>query len=326
LMGIIHAAGVDAVTSMSDLDHTELRRTLAAKMAGGFLLDRLTVQRSIELSLFVCTSSISSVWGSVGQGAYAAANAFLDALVEQRRARNLAATSINYGPWSKVGMGTVNDEGIAWLRSRGIRPLDPQVALNGMEVVVAADMNGTVVADINWSLFRELAELQRQRPLLEKLGGSESDQEEEGPDPATLELVSQLIEAAPTERVGLLKQAIKNEVARVLQKPADELDDDVGIFDLGMDSLMAVELSTALSRKIGQKLPATTVMDHPDIESITNYLIEKVLVLPTGKDVKNPQSAIPEEPEPDTTEVEVGELSQQEVETALDEELKDILG
>lgn len=115
-------------------------------------------------------------------------------------------------------------------------------------------------------------------------------------------------------------------MARVLQKPADELDDDVGIFDLGMDSLMAVELSTALSRKIGHKLPATTVMDHPDIESVTNYIIEKVLVLPGGKDAKHSQPPVPAEPEPDTTEKEVGELSQQEVETALDEELKKILG
>lgn len=326
LKGIIHAAGVDAVARMSDLDHTGLRRTLAAKMGGGYLLDRLTSQRNIELSLFVCTSSISAVWGSVGQGAYAAANAFLDALVDQRRARNMAATSINYGPWSKVGMGTANDEGIAWLKSRGIRPLDPQIALNGMEMVVADDMDGTVVADINWSLFRELAELQRPRPLFEKLGGSESDQEEDGPDPAALKLISQLTEAAPAERVGLLKQVIRNEVARVLQKPADELDDDVGIFDLGMDSLMAVELSTALSRKIGHKLPATTVMDHPDIESVTNYIIEKVLVLPGGKDAKHSQPPVPAEPEPDTTEKEVGELSQQEVETALDEELMNILG
>ncbi len=326
LKGIIHAAGVDAVTPMSDLDHTELRRMLAAKMGGGFLLDKLTKERNIELSLFICISSISSVWGGVGQSAYAAANAFLDALVEQRRAQNLAATSINYGPWSKVGMGAANDEGIAWLRSRGIRPLDPEVALNGMEVVVAADMNGTVVADINWSLFRELAELQRQRPLLEKLGGSRSDQEEDDQDAATLELVSQLIEATPTQRVGLLKQVIKNEMARVLLKPADELDDDVGFFDLGMDSLMVVELSAALSKKIGHKLPATTVMDYPDIESVTNYLIEKVLALPSGKDVKTSQPTIPEEPESDTTEIEVGELSQQEVETALDEELKDILG
>ena len=115
-------------------------------------------------------------------------------------------------------------------------------------------------------------------------------------------------------------------MAQVLQKPADELDDDVGIFDLGMDSLMAVELSTALSRKIGHKLPATTVMDHPDIESVTHYLIEKVLVLSSGKDVKNSQPGTPEVPAPDTTEKEVNELSQQEVESALDDELKEILG
>jgi hypothetical protein len=89
---------------------------------------------------------------------------------------------------------------------------------------------------------------------------------------------------------------------------------------------MVVELSAALSKKIGHKLPATTVMDYPDIESVTNYLIEKVLALPSGKDVKTSQPTIPEEPESDTTEIEVGELSQQEVETALDEELKDILG
>ena len=186
-------------------------------------------------------------------------------------------------------------------------------------------MNATVVADINWSLFRELAELQRQRPLLEKLGGVDSEQQENGQDPAALELFSQLTGAKPEERVGILKQVIRNEVARVLQKPASELDDDVGIFDLGMDSLMAVELSTALSRKTGHRLPATTVMDYPDIESVARYLIDKVFALPGGDDAGKSQLDTPETPEPDTTEREVDELSQQEVEAALDEELKDIL-
>lgn len=324
LKGIVHAAGVDTVTPLQQLDHEELRRTLAAKMVGGLLLDRLTAQRGIELTLFVCTSSISSVWGGVGQGAYAAANAFLDVLAEQRHARGRTATTINYGPWSSVGMGVANDEGLAWLRSRGIRPLDPGMALDAMEAAAATGVAGAVVVDVNWSLFRELAELQRPRPLLEKLGRA-AGEEEETQSSAPTALVTRLTESAPAERLELMKQAVKGELARILQRSVEELDDDVGFFDMGMDSLMAVELRDGLASLLGRKLSATVVMDRPDIESLTAYLIDDALSLSTGRATNQPRQPSADRLNVDTTESEVAELSHDEVMSALDNELEEIL-
>ncbi|MGH8667161.1 MAG: beta-ketoacyl reductase, partial [Burkholderiales bacterium] len=277
LKGIIHAAGVDALARMHDLDRSQLRSTLAPKMAGGWLLDKLTAQRGIELAWFICTSSISAVWGSIGQGAYSAANAFLDALSEERRARGCAATTVNYGPWSRVGMGTANEEGIAWLRSRGIRTLAPEFALDGMESAVTSGHSGTVVADLNWTLFRQLAELQRQRPLFEKLGQASSAEREEMHDVARTALIERLETFAPVERVEALKQVVKAELARVLQRRPEELDDDVGFFDMGMDSLMAVELINALREKLaGTRFSASLIQAHPSIGQLAGAIAGEI--------------------------------------------------
>ena len=317
LKGIVHTAGVDAVVPFHELEHEELYRTLAAKVYGGWLLDRLTTERGIELSLFVCTSSIASVWGSVSQGAYSAANAFLDALVEQRAAQGKAATAVNYGPWSGVGMGAMNAEGVAWLRSRGIRALDPDFAIDAMEHLAAGNVTRAVLADVNWSMFRELAELRRPRPFLERLGGQETDLQADASGPTVL--VTELTAAAADERDEILVRAIKLELAAVLQTPVDELREDLGFFDLGMDSLMAVEFRNALAKRLGRKLPATVVMDRPDIGAITAYILADILALAAGEEQARAGTV-------DRTEDEVGELSSTEVATALEEELKDILG
>jgi acyl carrier protein len=327
LRGIVHAAGVDALAVVSAIDRDQLRTTLAPKVAGAFLLDRLTKQRGIELSLFVCTSSISSVWGGMGQAAYSAANAFLDSFAEQRRGQGRAATTINYGPWARVGMGTANQEGIAWLRSRGIRALEPEFALDGMEAALAGGAATTLVAEINWTLFRELVELQRPRPLFEQLGrpkGEEAQEAQPGQETAATALVAQLTNAAPDERAELFRQAVKSELAGVLQRPVAELGDDVGFFDLGMDSLMAVEFRNALAARLGRKLPATVVMDSPDIDSMVEYVLTQVLGLESGKSAQQGRRGAAGI-ERDTTKQEIDELSQSEVESALDEELKVIL-
>jgi acyl carrier protein len=291
-------------------------------MAGAWLLDKLAAQRGIELTLFICTSSISSVWGSVGQNAYSAANAFLDALAEHRRTHGRPATTINYGPWARVGMGAANEEGLAWLRSRGIRPLDPALALDGMEAAVATEAAGTVFADVNWTIFRELAELQRQRPLFEKLGRPQGAEAAESSALQPSTLVAQLTAAAPADRAELLMHAAREELAKVLQRPAAELGDEVGFFDLGMDSLMAVEFRNALSQRLSRKLPATVVMDRPDIASLTTYIIEDTLGLSLGK-TRRPGAL--DNPVADDTEAEVAAMSSGEVDSALDDELKAVL-
>jgi NAD(P)-dependent dehydrogenase (short-subunit alcohol dehydrogenase family) len=169
LAGLIHAAGVGTLGALNSEDRDGLDATMAAKVYGGWLLDREVTGRGIELEFFVCTSSIASVWGSVMQAAYAAGNAFLDALCARRVAQGRAASAINFGPWAEVGMG-VNEEGLAWLRSRGIRALKPVFYLDALEAVVSGGVSGTTVADVDWATFRSLAEVQRPRPLQARRG------------------------------------------------------------------------------------------------------------------------------------------------------------
>jgi NAD(P)-dependent dehydrogenase (short-subunit alcohol dehydrogenase family)/acyl carrier protein len=288
LKGIVHAAGVHALCALSAIDRGHLHAMLAPKVAGGFLLDKLTAQRGIALAFFVSTSSIAAVSGGMGQAAYAAGNAYLDALAAQRQAAGRAATTINYGPWDRVGMGTVDEQGIAWLRSRGIRPLEPETAVDGLEAAIAGGSATTVVADINWTLFGQFGESQLQRPLFEKLFRAS------GVDPAAMgqaaqtALVERLQAVAPVERVDVLKQVVKAELAAVLRRRPEELDDDFGFFDSGMDSLMAVELINRLRSQLGgARFPASMVQAHPSIGQLATALASEIPG--SGRDTRSTQ-------------------------------------
>ena len=270
LRGLIHAAGVGQVTALVALDTDELYRTLAAKVYGGWLLDAQT--RDLDLDFFICTSSIASVWGSVMQGAYAAANAFLDGLVAQRRSAGRAATAINYGPWAEVGMA--DPEGLDWLRSRGIRPLSPTLAIDSMEAVVAAGLTHAVCVDANWSVFRELVELQRPRPVLAYLGSK--DRGELSSQPKETALVRELKNVDMTDRLDRLKAVLRRELVAILGRPKEDVQDDTGFFDLGMDSLMAVELRNRLAKQLGRKVPLGAAYEHGTVHLLAAFLLSDI--------------------------------------------------
>ena len=133
----------------------------------------------------------------------------------------------------------------------------------------------------------------------------------EGVDPdGPSALLTELAGATPYQRVELLRQVVKVELAQVLKKSVEELDDDVGFFDLGMDSLMAIELRNGLSTKVGQKLSATIVMDYPDVAALTTYVIDEILGLSNAKSDNEEPQQLSEENE---TELEVDALSSGEV-------------
>ena len=279
LKGIVHAAGIESVVSIEDVTVEELRAVMAAKVSGAWLLDRITLERGIELSFFVCTSSISSVWGSLKQASYAAGNAFLTALCEHRQAEGRAATAVCYGPWKEVGMGVSDEETLEWMHSRGIRAMSPRFGLDGMEAMIMGGVTGTTLADMNWSIFRGVMEILRPRPLLESLGAGDDAVEPLALAESTSALTQQLIEAAPADQHQILRRAVRAEMARIMKLPVETLRDSVGFFELGMDSLMAVEFRNRMEKMLGQRLPATLVMDRPNVNSVTDFVLQEVLDL-----------------------------------------------
>ncbi|KUI44755.1 polyketide synthase [Mycobacterium sp. GA-1199] len=280
LAGIVHAAGEVGITPLSDADfesqQAELDRVFAGKVWGGWHLSEAAVD--LQLDFFICTSSIASVWGGYGQTAYGAANAFLDGLAWRMRERGVCGVSVNFGPWS-AGMADADSR--ARLDQRGVKTLSPADALAGLSDVVSASAAQGVVARIDWARFLPLYHQAGKRTFLAHL---ESEVPTEVSAQAVLpsgntQFVEQLISAPVQQRRKLVSDYLRGAVAEVTRVDAAQIREDAGFFDLGMDSLMAVELRRRIEQAVGHEIPITLVMDHPRLSDVVEYLLGDVLGL-----------------------------------------------
>ncbi|MFD4683951.1 type I polyketide synthase, partial [Streptomyces sp. NPDC058461] len=265
---VVHAAGVTDSVPLTDLDPARLASVLAAKADGAAHLDAVLRARGDRpLDAFVLFSSIAGVWGSGGQSAYAAANAYLDGLAEQRRARGATATSIAWGPWGEGGM-VAEDGAEEYLRRRGLTPLDPDTALAALHRVLEQDATGQVVADVDWARFAPGFTSTRPSPLLTDLPearaaltGAPAAADDSGAGTA---LRSRLADRPAADRVRALLDLVRTHAAAVLgHADAALLETRRAFRDSGFDSLTAVELRNRLTAETGLALPATLVFDHP---------------------------------------------------------------
>ncbi|TDT97688.1 acyl transferase domain-containing protein [Streptomyces sp. 846.5] len=273
---VVHTAGVLYDGLLETLTPERLETVLRPKLAAAAHLDELTRDR--ELSAFVLFSSFSGTVGSAGQANYAAANAFLDALAQQRRAQGRPATSVAWGPWAGAGM-VGDSETEARMRRGGVAPLEPGLAISALERVIARGEAALTIADLDWQRFAPaftglrpgplLADLPEVRELLAARG------EAAGAGAATRggtlrdELAA--LDAAEQERV--LVQLVRTHVAAVLgHSSAEEIEADRAFSELGFDSLMAVELRNRLGVATGLQLPATLLFDHPSARVLARHL------------------------------------------------------
>ncbi|MDT5229152.1 MAG: hypothetical protein QOH94_2945, partial [Mycobacterium sp.] len=278
LAGIVHAAGEIGTTPLSDLDDAEVDRVFAGKVWGAWHLSEAAAD--LKLDFFVTTSSIASVWGGYGQTAYGAANAFLDGLTWRLREQGIAGVSANFGPWS---VGMADEESRAKLGKRGITTLSPADALAGLAelIAVSAEQGAAqgVVARIDWSRFLPLYQQAGRRAFLAEL-----EREVPSTVPVTTasgktELVERLTSAPVQQRRKLMSDFLRDAVADVPRVDPAEIREDAGFFDLGMDSLMAVELRRRIEQGVGKQIPATLAMDHPRLSDTVDYLLGDVLAL-----------------------------------------------
>ncbi|MDT5215728.1 MAG: hypothetical protein QOK18_3967, partial [Mycobacterium sp.] len=278
LAGIVHAAGELGTTALSNLDDAEVDRVFAGKVWGAWHLSEAAAD--LQLDFFVSTSSIASIWGGFGQTAYGAANAFLDGLAWRLREQGIPGVSVNFGPWSA---GMADAESRARLEKRGVRTLSPSDALAGLaDVVATAGAQGPaqgVVARIDWARFLPLYQQAGKRAFLAEF-------EREVPDTAPVvtpsgktQLVERLTNAPVQQRKKLLTDYLRDAVAEVTRVDTAEIREDAGFFDLGMDSLMAVELRQRIEQGVGKDIPITLVMDHPRLSDVADYLLGEVLGL-----------------------------------------------
>jgi len=274
LLGVVHAAGVldDGVLQQQTWDRFE--HILAPKMAGAWNLHCLT--RHMELDFFVMFSSAASLFGSAGQGNYVAANAFLDALAHHRRANNLCALSINWGVWSEAGLAADRNAGQRLAR-RGLQPLEPTQGLDAFERLLGSPEAQVAVLPIRWARFLAQFPAGSVPPLFREMAEAKKHSAD---STATSELLQRLKEAPPDECRGIIAAQIREHTLKVLGLPASSnLDPRQPLHELGLDSLMAVELRNAIARTVGSSLPASLLFDYPTVETIAAYLSREVLRL-----------------------------------------------
>ncbi|HEV3292789.1 MAG TPA: beta-ketoacyl synthase N-terminal-like domain-containing protein, partial [Streptosporangiaceae bacterium] len=261
---VFHAAAALDDGVLDRLDPARLGTVLAAKAGGAALLDELT--RDLNLDAFVLFSSVAATLGSAGQGSYAAANAYLDALAERRRARGLPATSVAWGPWAGGGMATdtMMDERA---RRAGMRPM-PEQTIGALGQLAAGDDVVVVIADVDWQRFAPGITAVRPSPLITGVTEAQQALGVSGARPKQVDgrglLGARLagLDAAGQEHA--LLDLVRAEAAEVLGHPSPDAIAPEAVFrDLGFDSMTAVELRNRLSAVTGLQLSATLVFDYP---------------------------------------------------------------
>ncbi|MEV4054640.1 SDR family NAD(P)-dependent oxidoreductase [Amycolatopsis sp. NPDC049688] len=259
---VFHAAAVTDLAPLAETGPDLLDRVCRVKADAADHLDALLPD---GLDAFVLFSSIAAVVGSGAHGAYAAANAHLDALAERRRARGETATSVAWGVWDA-------DEGVdrARLAAEGVPPLDPELALTALGRALDHDDTTVLVADVDWTRFAPAFAAARPRPLL-----AEIPEAAEETAPAPSGFAARLAGLSTPDAHRVLTDLVRAQAAAVLGH-ASPAAVDVGraFSELGFDSLTAVELRTRLATATGLRLPATLVFDHPTVTVLAAFLGE----------------------------------------------------
>ncbi|MCP2342731.1 type I polyketide synthase [Actinomadura rupiterrae] len=270
LTGVIHSAGVLDDALIGALTQERLDNVLRPKLDAARNLDELT--RNQNLTAFVLFSSIAGTLGGAGQGNYAAANAYLDALARNRAAQGLPALSLGWGPWTQVGgmADRMDDAEVQRLARSGMPPLTPE---DGLALFDAATQPGrpaaTVPVRFDLAALRDQAELGLVPPMLSGLVRTRTN--------APVSWEARLDGLTDAERERLLLETVRDRVARILgHEGAAAVEPDRAFNEMGFTSLAAVELRNALNAETGLKLPATLVFDHPSARAVAVHLSEEL--------------------------------------------------
>ncbi|PYC77517.1 6-deoxyerythronolide-B synthase, partial [Streptomyces tateyamensis] len=269
LTAVVHAAGVaQRLAPLEELTLDEFAEVGHAKIQGARHLDELL--GDTELAAFVLFSSGAAVWGSAGQAGYASANAYLDALAHQRRARGLAATAIAWSSWDG---GMVGPELRAVLERIGAPAMAPDLALDALRQALARDESHLVVAEFDWPRFAPTYTLARPRPLLDALPEVRAALATDEPASSSNSLADRLAGLPEAEQSRAVLDVVRGEVAAVLgYQDGAAVDAGRAFEDLGFDSVAAADFGKRLSAAVGRKQPATLVFDYATPHALAEHL------------------------------------------------------
>ncbi len=277
LRGILHAAGVldDGVAVQQDWPR--FQAVLRPKVEGAWNLHAQTLK--LPLDFFVLFSSAAAFLPNVGQSSYAAANAFLDSLAHFRKGLGLPALSVNWGLWAGPGIaqGTGAQEILA---TYGVGAIRPEQGLRAFDFLFQSEDAEAAVLPVDWQKYFSHFRAGAEPKLLSRLAADVRDRsEDEELRKRRDRLLQRLQEATESERQEQVEDFIAEQVMEVLGFASrDEVDFSVGFFEIGLDSMMAVELQSRIQTGLGISIPATTAFDQPNITALARYLLDNFLV------------------------------------------------
>lgn len=274
LRGVIHAAADQNSTAITDLNLVHLQAMFLPKVAGTWILHHLT--EKLNLDFFVLFSSTTALWGSKQLAHYAAANAFLDAFAHYRHQLGLPALSINWGTWDVMRVASSFDQQV--VSQSGLDQMPSEQALQIMgDFLGAGDRAEIVVAAVEWERLKAVYEARRERPLLKLVASTRQVTRTVQATTKASDLLERLASASPEKHLDMLIEYIRAQAALVLRiADADSIDVEQGLFDMGMDSLMSVELKSRLEAGVEQSLPSTLTFNYPTILELAGYLQQKL--------------------------------------------------
>jgi SAM-dependent methyltransferase/acyl carrier protein len=274
LRGIVHAAGLPGRSTIAALDLATLARMFAAKVAGTWVLHRLT--GDTELDVFACFSSMVSLWGAKEQCHYIAANHFLDVFTHYRRSIGLPALCVNWGPLS--GGGMLPKEEVAELQRIGVSATPLDQATRALAALLRSDLAQAAVVSIDWPFFQGVCQARGPCRMFETVAARLGSLPVRPARPAEAGVRARLRAAPEGERREILLAHLQSTVSDVLQLERGSVpDSQQGFFDMGMDSLTAMELRTKLQASLAVSLPATLVFDYGTLDALADFLLRDKL-------------------------------------------------
>ncbi|WP_233153855.1 type I polyketide synthase [Scytonema sp. HK-05] len=321
LRGIVHAAGVLDDGILQQQSWERFSKVMAPKVRGAWNLHTLT--DGLPLDFFVVFSSAASLLGSPGQGNYAAANSFMDALAHHRRLQGLPGLSINWGPWAEVGMAASLANHQQAANAMGLSSIAPDLGLQVLKQVLLQASSQVGVLPIDWLVLRQQLSLGGQLPPLffELFGKTKTQAESDLASVQPSDILQKLQAAPASDRLSLLTAYIQGEVAKVLKFASSQLPDPKqNFFDMGMDSLTSVEFKNHLQNHFGRFFPSTLVFNYPNINALVQYLSQEVLSLEMSAQAS--QDLLESQEELTTSLEELKQLSESEVMVLISQEFE----
>ena len=287
IRGVVHAAASFGTGLVHELDPVALWAEARAKVAGAWTLSELLD----DLDLFVLFSSVASVLPQPGQGAYAAANAFLDALARSRAATGRSALSVDWGVWSDAGepgRGERWERRFAQLEAQGQRGFTARQGLDALGRLVQGTEAQAVFAPVDWAAYAAarpsrsvafVADLVAERRATAVITT--------GPTSTT----RRLTDAAPADRLQIMEDSVRRLAGRVLKLAEARIDARQPLGALGLDSLMAIDLRNRLEADVGLPLSATLTWNHPTVADIAAHLLDRLDLAPSQEPVPTGSTA-----------------------------------